>query len=54
MVRPLHRAVDSEAGFPGWIGSTTPKAAEMLAEPQIPSFTRRVRQDLAAWFTARS
>jgi hypothetical protein len=30
-------------GFPRWIGSTTPKAAETLAEPPIPSFTRRVR-----------
>jgi choline dehydrogenase-like flavoprotein len=34
-------------GFPGWIGSTGPKAAETLAEPPIPSFTRRVRQAAA-------
>jgi lipopolysaccharide transport system permease protein len=34
-------------GFPIWIWPTRPKAAETLAKPQIPSFTRRVRQDSA-------
>ena len=42
-----------EPGFPRWIGSTGPKAAAMLAALRIPSFTRRVRQDSATWFTGR-
>ena len=41
-------------GFPIWIRPTRPKAAEMLAELGIPSFTRRVRQDLATWSSVRS
>jgi hypothetical protein len=36
-----------EPGFPIWIRPTRPKAAETLAKPRIPSFTRRVRQDWA-------
>jgi hypothetical protein len=40
----------SYPGFPRWIGSTGPKAAEMLTKPRIPPFTRRVRQDSATWF----
>jgi hypothetical protein len=37
----------SDPGFPIWIRPAGPKAAEMLAKLPIPSFTRRVRQDLA-------
>ena len=36
-----------EPGFPIWIRPTRPKAAETLAKPRIPAFTRRVRQDSA-------
>jgi hypothetical protein len=37
-----------QPGFPKWIGPVGPKAAETLAKPRTPSFTRRVRQDPAA------
>jgi hypothetical protein len=32
-------------GLPRWIGPACPKAAETLAKPRTPCFTRRVRQD---------
>jgi hypothetical protein len=41
-------------GFPIWIRPTRPRAAEMLAKPRIPFFTRRVRQASATWFTVRA
>jgi hypothetical protein len=34
-------------GFPIWTRPTRPKIVETLAKRWIPSFTRRVRQDLA-------
>jgi Ornithine cyclodeaminase/mu-crystallin family len=34
-------------GFPIWIRLTRSKAAETLAKPRIPAFTRRVRQNSA-------
>ena len=43
-----------EPGFPRWIGSTGPKAAETLAKLRISSFTRHVRQDSATWSTVRA
>ncbi len=40
----------SKPGFPRGIRPTSLKTAEMLAELQIPSFTRRVRQ---IWLSGR-
>jgi len=53
-VPALHPDERIYPGFPGWIGSTGPKAAEMLSKRRIPSFTRRVRQDSATSFIVRS
>jgi catechol 2,3-dioxygenase-like lactoylglutathione lyase family enzyme len=44
---PTAPAEASKPGFPIWIRPTRPKAAETLARPRIPAFTRRVRQDSA-------
>jgi len=46
--RRSHSVSRPQPGFPRWIGSTGPKAAETLAKLRIPPFTRRVRQDSAA------
>src|SRR3954465_7337565 len=43
----LFRKDEFKPGFPRWNGRSGPKAAETLAKPRIPSFTRRVRQDSA-------
>src|SRR5688572_11878625 len=43
------RTIYTDPGFPIWIRLTHPKAVETLAKPPIPTFTRRVRQDLDIW-----
>jgi tripartite-type tricarboxylate transporter receptor subunit TctC len=43
-----HVPIMFDPGFPKRIGPVGPKAAETLAKPRTPSFTRRVRQDPAA------
>ncbi|HEX6013386.1 MAG TPA: hypothetical protein VFY87_16615 [Geminicoccaceae bacterium] len=43
-----HESLETlKPGFPVWLRPTRPKAAETLAKPLLPSFTRRVRQDSA-------
>ncbi len=44
----------SRPGFPIWVPSMCPNPAGILAETQIPVFTRRVPRDRAARLRLRS